>query len=164
MSENSKLNPIPNEYALDFEYHHKETNKWYRGSFVVKRPTIRDRQQFRLRAIQYCNGRYYDEEKPGHGVDYVTWITAMTISRLELCFSSYDAPWFDKDNLWNFGELDVLFNLWEEVAGLDASIFRGKPRKRGQFENEGAVEYSGAVSGNVVTKMVDREVPTANNI
>lgn len=132
----------------------------YQGSFTTKKLSIADLGSIGVRKAQLNGGMYYDPDRPGHGVDFMTDDFNAMIAHLEIALVAAPKWW----NLHSISDADLLHTVFREVDQFENSFLnrRGKAgTSGGQVEGDEASsdrDDSEANGARVVKTLVDEEV------
>jgi len=96
----------------------------YQGSFTTRKLSISDLSSIGVRKAQLNGGMYYDQERPGHGVDFMTDDFNGMIAHLEIAIVAAPKWW----NLQSISDADLLHKVFQEVDQFENSFLnkRGK--------------------------------------
>jgi len=112
--------PAQRQKQFWIDFRSKMDGQTYQGQFTTKKLSVRDLARVGVRKSQLNGGLYYDEDRPGSGLDSQTdWINSI-IAHLEL--SLVQAPlWWDVNEIID-GEL--LAEVFKNVMEFENSFFR----------------------------------------
>jgi len=112
----------------------------YEGMFTAKKLSIKAITAMQVRKVQLNGGYYFDENKPGVGVDETTDWTNYMIAHLEQSLVRKPAWW----NLDELDEIDLLAEVFKQVVEFENS-FRS-PQRGAALGLQGSQTDSGRTS------------------
>jgi len=132
----------------------------YEGQFTTKKLSIKDLAAIGVRKVQLNGGYYYDEDRPGVGVDPQTdWMNSM-ISHLEIAL--IQAPmWFNVKEMIDGKLLGAVF---EKVMEFENSFFRSSGESANiasGSQNVGSPESTKAGAAGSIAQVAGGEVPSS---
>lgn len=146
--------------TFSVDYNSEQDGTRYKGSFTIKKLSIRDLAALGVRKAQLNGGMHFNDSNPGRGVDEQTDDFNNMIAHLEL--SIKDAPaWWNLDQITDVELLGVVF---KEVIGFEQSFLsRKSARKKSGLDGEGNSEspVQEAYAAGGPSKVVGEEVQTA---
>lgn len=110
------------------------------GTFTTKKLSIKSAAAVQVRKVQLNGGFYFDEKKPGVGVDEETDYTNYMIAHLEQSL-------IRKPTWWNLDELDdvnLVLEVFKKVAEFEQSF--SSPLRGAAVTSEGSQSDSGSSS------------------
>lgn len=141
-----------------FIKHRLPSGEEFEGQFTCRKLSIKQMAAVQVRKATLNGGFYFDENKPGQGVDEDTDWTNHMIAHLEIAL--IQAPmWFNLDEIY---DLDLVLAVYAEVAKFENEFNSPQPRAAissgsSQTDSGGTGEQSGSAGR---TEAVGRgEVP-----
>lgn len=105
----------------------------YQGTFTCKKLSIADLGAVGVRKAQLNGGMYYDPQRPGHGVDYMTDDYNAMIAECEVAITVAPKWW----NLSSISDSEVLQKVFQEVNDFQNSFLN---RRREGNEANGRLD------------------------
>lgn len=143
--------------TFSIDYNSEQDGIRYKGSFTIKKLSIRDLAALGVRKAQLNGGMHFTEATPGRGVDEQTDDFNNMIAHLEI--SIKDAPsWWNLDQITDVELLGIVF---KEVIGFEQSFLaRKSSRKKSGLDSQGsgASTVSEANTAGSPSKVVGEEV------
>lgn len=109
--------PMPRVKDFFIKYTTQE-GKVLEGTFTTKKLSIKGMAAIQVRKVQLNGGYYFDEKKPGMGIDEETDYTNYMIAHLEQSL-------IRKPTWWNLDELDdigLVLEVFKQVAEFENSF------------------------------------------
>jgi len=151
-------------HTFNIDYNSEIDGIRYQGTFTSKKLSIRDLAALGVRKSQLNGGMYYDEDKPGFGVDSSTDDLNAMVAHLELAIVNAPTWW----KLEEITDLNLISKVFSEVSSFETSFLRSKREEvRSQQESVGNSEgnssanASEANAAGVSGSMVGQEVLAA---
>lgn len=147
-------------HTFNIDFYSEVDDKRYTGTFTIQKMGIRDLAALGVRKSQLNGGMYYDDEKPGHGVDEHTDNANNMIATLEIAIKKAPA-WWDLDKI---SDWDLIGEVYQEVVSFENSFLTRKVDRAldgGDGERSGEGDLSQADDDGSISVVVDEEVQTA---
>lgn len=145
------------EHTFHIDFTSKEDGENYKGTFTARKPSIMTQLKIEGIKSSLLDGRYYDPEKPGHGVSQQADFMADIMAFLKVCI--VEAPdWFWEDD---FSDVDLMMELYREAATVEPFRYEqisGQKTKREAVGRTGEASDServGTDNGDRASEMVD---------
>jgi len=157
------MTAVPMPRILDFFIKHTtHDGRVLEGTFTTKKLSIKGMAGIQVRKVQLNGGYYFDEKKPGMGIDEETDWTNYMIAHLEQSLIRKPTWW----NLDELDDLDLILSVFKKVATFENSfasplrgaavIVQGSPvDSGGSSEGSGAAGRVAAVGGGQVQASLD---------
>ena len=146
--------------TFSIDYMSEQDGMRYKGSFTIKKLSIRDIAALGVRKAQLNGGMHYDESNPGRGVDEQTDDFNNMIAHLEL--SIKDSPeWWNLDNVT---DVDLMGHVFKEVIAFEQSFLSrkaGAAKSGGNGNRGGKTDASETNTAGSVKQVVGEEVQAA---
>lgn len=146
--------------TFSIDYNSAQDGMRYKGTFTIKKLSIRDIAALGVRKAQLNGGMYYNESVPGRGVDEQTDDFNNMIAHLELSIKDAPAWW----NLDQITDVELLGLVFKEVIGFENSFLRRKSadQKHGRDgDGSSTSDVSEANNSGGPRQMVGEEVQAA---
>jgi hypothetical protein len=172
----SPISRVPLERTFQINYFSESEERQYAGTFVVRRPNIRQQARITARHSEILGGFYYDPDNPGYGVPVDMDILAEMMAFLDL--TVIEGPeWFHADDMYDPGLIYAIYGEAVKVdpfrvygstarqsAGLRESSARAAPQPSpGLGGGEGNPERNQPGHNDSIEAMVDTSVQTPDD-
>ena len=150
-------------HIFNIDYYSPIDEVHYQGSFTTKKLSIADIAAVGVRKAQLNGGMYYDNQRPGQGVDFHTDDFNAMIAHVEVAIISAPKWW----NLRSISDSDLLFEVFAEVDQFENSFLqRGRNGDSAgglmDGDQEDSSEDQESTNGSRSTRtVVDQEVQAA---
>jgi hypothetical protein len=125
----------------------------YSGTFSCRKLSIKDYAELSVRKAKLNGGLYYDENKPGCGIDLVTDNLNHMFAHLDLALISAPSWW----NLKEIGDLQLITKVFTEVNTFENS-FRNRRESAGGSEGGSETSVQEAHARRNTSSLVGKEV------
>jgi hypothetical protein len=130
----------------------------YEGQFTTRKLAIKDLAAIGVRKIQLNGGYYYDENRPGVGIDPQTdWMNSM-IAHLEIALVQIPM-WFKVEDIIDG---NLLAKVFEQVMEFENSFFRPTGESAGnsgRSQDAGSPEGKQSGAAGLITQVVGGQIP-----
>ncbi len=112
--------------TFTIDYNSEQDGMRYKGTFTIKKLSIRDLAALGVRKAQLNGGMYYNDSTPGRGVDEQTDDFNNMIAHLEL--SIKDSPdWWNLDQIT---DVELLGFVFKEVMDFENTFLARKASRK----------------------------------
>jgi hypothetical protein len=132
--------PIPRTQTFFIDYRSTMDGSQFQGQFTTKKLTVRDVSSIGVRKVQLNGGYYYDENRPGLGIDPQTDFLNSMIAHLEIALIQSPLN-FKVDEIIDTG---LLAAIYTKVMEFENSFFRSSGEQNG---NLGSSQNAGVPEG-----------------
>jgi len=140
----SPVSRVPLERTFQVNYFSESEGRQYDGTFVVRRPNIRQQARITARHSEILGGFYYDPDNPGFGVPVDMDILAEMMAFLDM--TVIEGPeWFQSDDMFDPG---LIYAIYGEAVKVDPFRVAGSAARQAHGVREsGATENAGPPTG-----------------
>jgi len=111
----SHVSRVPLERTFQVNYFSESEGRTYDGTFVVRRPNIRQQARITARHSEILGGFYHDSDNPGVGVPEDMDILAEMLAFLDMTVAE-GPEWFRADDMYDPG---LIYALYSEAVKVD---------------------------------------------
>jgi len=106
----------PKEKAFEIDYHSEVDGEHYRGTFVARKPKLKDQHRIASAKADFLDNKYYDDENPGCGVPEHMDQLAEAMAYLDCLLIKFPRWWEGSGEVEDPGLIWVIFG---EACALD---------------------------------------------
>jgi hypothetical protein len=119
------MTAIPVQFQHQFPIRHesKTLGKVFEGTFTTKKLSVKELGWVSVRRAQLNGGMYYDEDKPGTGIDEQTDWLNQAIAHCEVSLKQVPT-WWNLDELY---DIDLLLAVYKKVVEFENSFSSPQP-------------------------------------